>query len=111
MVWKRGGEGKPTWYLRANHGGGYSYRLCKYTPGVNVTEACFQQTHGAPLPLSLSFYLPTLTTSLPSNQPLTTSLPSNEPLTTSLPSNQTMEGLLLTGRMNSRFCNRSVLYD
>ena len=22
---------------------GYSYRLCKYEPGVNVTEACFQQ--------------------------------------------------------------------
>ena len=44
VVWKCGGEGKPTWYVRANHGGGYSYRLCKYEPGVNVTEACFQQT-------------------------------------------------------------------
>ena len=33
-----------TGYVRANHGGGYSYRLCKYTPGVNVTEACFKQT-------------------------------------------------------------------
>jgi len=44
VVWKRGGVGKPTWYLRANHGGGYSYRLCKYAAGVNVTEECFQQT-------------------------------------------------------------------
>ena len=43
-VWKRGSAVKPTWYVRANHGGGYSYRLCKYKPGVNVTEACFQQT-------------------------------------------------------------------
>jgi len=43
IQWQRGGVGKPTWYVRANHGGGYSYRLCKYQPGVNVTEACFQQ--------------------------------------------------------------------
>ena len=43
VTWKRGGLAKPTWYIRANHGGGYSYRLCKYTPGVNVTEACFQK--------------------------------------------------------------------
>ena len=25
-------------------GGGYSYRLCKQTPGKNLTEECFQQT-------------------------------------------------------------------
>ena len=44
VVWRRGGVAKPTWFIRANHGGGYSYRLCKYTPGVNVTEECFQKT-------------------------------------------------------------------
>lgn len=49
-VWRRGSVQRPTWYIRANHGGGYSYRLCKYTPGVNVTEKCFQQTPLAFLP-------------------------------------------------------------
>lgn len=29
------------WTLQANHGGGYSYRLCPL--GENLTEACFQQ--------------------------------------------------------------------
>ena len=33
------------WANNANHGGGYSYRLCKSTPGANVTEACFQKGH------------------------------------------------------------------
>eukprot|EP00662_Eupelagonemidae_sp_cell21_P051422 gene51422-49042_t len=30
------------WRLAANHGGGYSYRLCK--AGGPVSEACFQRT-------------------------------------------------------------------
>jgi hypothetical protein len=30
------------WAITANHGGGYSYRLCKL--GKNVSEACFQRT-------------------------------------------------------------------
>ena len=41
---------KPTWYIRATHGGGYRYRLYEYTPGVNVTEPCFQQNPLAFLP-------------------------------------------------------------
>jgi hypothetical protein len=32
------------WIQPCSHGGGYSYRLCKYERGVNMTEACFQQT-------------------------------------------------------------------
>jgi hypothetical protein len=29
------------WSLRANHGGGYQFRLCLL--GAELTEACFQQ--------------------------------------------------------------------
>ena len=38
-----------SWSIYANHGGGYSYRLCKMTPGGEPTEACFQRT---PLPFA-----------------------------------------------------------
>ena len=31
------------WSIYANHGGGYSYRLCKKVKGKEVTEECFQQ--------------------------------------------------------------------
>jgi len=44
--WARGEKAKVGWGIRANHGGGYSYRLCKVGqdgPG-GVTEECFQQT-------------------------------------------------------------------
>ena len=39
-----GGTMEVTWQIRNNHGGGYSYRLCK-TPDnfTDLTEACFQQ--------------------------------------------------------------------
>ena len=76
VKWQRGGVAKPTWYIRANHGGGtsvplltrvhsdffgvtgarlltpilpaagYSYRLCKYQPGVQLTE----ESPTSPLP-------------------------------------------------------------
>ena len=42
--WQSGGTAKVGWGLKANHGGGYSYRLCpvgKGGPG-DVTEDCFQ---------------------------------------------------------------------
>jgi len=42
-VWKAGSVVEAGFGIWANHGGGYSYRLCKNTPGT-VTEACFQQT-------------------------------------------------------------------
>jgi hypothetical protein len=29
--------------IRANHGGGWQYRLCPYNPKANLTEACFQE--------------------------------------------------------------------
>jgi hypothetical protein len=34
-----------SWSIYANHGGGYSYRLCKSNTGdgTDVTEACFQE--------------------------------------------------------------------
>jgi hypothetical protein len=44
-TWTRGSVVDASWALYANHGGGYSYRLCKKSSdGSPVTEACFQQT-------------------------------------------------------------------
>eukprot|EP00912_Choanoflagellata_sp_UC4_P000986 UC4_evm8s607 len=42
-VWKRGSQAQVSWAISANHGGGYSYRLCKNIKG-KVNEACFQAT-------------------------------------------------------------------
>jgi hypothetical protein len=52
-VWARGTTQEVAWAAMANHGGGYSWRLCKNVPG-GVNEACFQQV----LPLSLYLYQP-----------------------------------------------------
>ena len=41
-VWTRGSEVEVAWAISANHGGGYSYRLCRNDG--NVTEECFQRT-------------------------------------------------------------------
>lgn len=41
--WVKGRFERVAWAISANHGGGYSYRLCK-ADTVNITEACFQQT-------------------------------------------------------------------
>lgn len=41
VVWKRGGIGTTAWYIRANHGGGYSYRLCPL--GQTLDEKCFNK--------------------------------------------------------------------
>ena len=46
VEWAPGAVVKVAFGIWANHGGGYSYRLCRNEPG-QVTEACFQQT---PLP-------------------------------------------------------------
>jgi len=43
-TWARGATVRVAWGMWANHGGGYSWRLCRNEPGVRVTEACFQQT-------------------------------------------------------------------
>lgn len=40
-TWHRGKPTAVAWAVSANHGGGYSYRLCKNDG--NVTEACFQE--------------------------------------------------------------------
>lgn len=40
-VWRRGTEEEVAWAVNANHGGGYSYRLCKSSE--TVTEECFQR--------------------------------------------------------------------
>ena len=40
-VWKAGSVVETMWSLRANHGGGYSYRLC--SAHEEATEACFQR--------------------------------------------------------------------
>lgn len=45
-VWTVGGVQKVAWGLAVNHGGGYSYRLCR-RPGnasTPLTEECFQKT-------------------------------------------------------------------
>merc|ERR1719221_594864 len=44
--WERGSVVEAIWGLEANHGGGYSYRLCKRPASGNMmelTEECFQQ--------------------------------------------------------------------
>merc|ERR1712125_125159 len=38
--WKAGGTAQVGWGLSAQHGGGYSYRLCP--KGSKITEECFQ---------------------------------------------------------------------
>jgi len=40
--WRRGGVEQVGWGIIANHGGGYSYRLCP--AGEEPTEECFQRT-------------------------------------------------------------------
>ena len=40
-TWEAGGTAEVAWGIQANHGGGYSYRLCKASEGL--TEACFQR--------------------------------------------------------------------
>lgn len=42
VVWKMGASVETKWAVRANHGGGYLYRLCK--ADAALTEECFQQT-------------------------------------------------------------------
>ena len=41
-VWKAGGVGTTGWYIRANHGGGYQFRLCPR--GETLDEECFRKT-------------------------------------------------------------------
>lgn len=40
VTWKAGTDVEVSWTLQANHGGGYSYRLCPADKAL--TEACFQ---------------------------------------------------------------------
>jgi hypothetical protein len=44
--WEPGATIEVGWSVSANHGGGYSYRLCKIPEGgkMALTEECFQQT-------------------------------------------------------------------
>lgn len=41
-IWTAGELAEVSWTVRANHGGGYQYRLCP--KGDALTEACFQRT-------------------------------------------------------------------
>jgi len=41
-VWKAGSVVETLWSIRANHGGGYQYRLCPL--GSALTEECFKKT-------------------------------------------------------------------
>ena len=43
-TWKIGSAVDVEWSIYANHGGGYSYRLCKKVQGKDATEECFQRT-------------------------------------------------------------------
>lgn len=47
VVWKIGGRAHVKWSVRANHGGGYQYRLCPANETLN--EECFQK---APMPFA-----------------------------------------------------------
>eukprot|EP00937_MAST-01D_sp_MAST-1D-sp2_P006255 g6255.t1 len=51
-VWRRGSIATTKWSIRANHGGGYQYRLCKADRAL--TEACFQET---PLPFATGVHM------------------------------------------------------
>lgn len=42
QFWSRGTEVEVAWAISANHGGGYSYRLCR--SDGNVSEECFQSS-------------------------------------------------------------------
>merc|ERR1712048_1369639 len=43
--WQRGKTAEVSWGFAANHGGGYSYRLCpKPKNNMDLTEECFQQS-------------------------------------------------------------------
>eukprot|EP00658_Telonema_sp_P-2_P085549 TRINITY_DN977_c0_g2_i1.p1 TRINITY_DN977_c0_g2~~TRINITY_DN977_c0_g2_i1.p1 ORF type:complete len:373 (+),score=31.12 TRINITY_DN977_c0_g2_i1:132-1250(+) len=50
--WKAGSEVETVWGLRANHGGGFQWRLCPLS--ANLTEECFQRM---PLPFVGRQYL------------------------------------------------------
>ena len=41
-VWKAGATAEVAWSIAAQHGGGYSYRLCPKKDGQVLTEECFQ---------------------------------------------------------------------
>jgi len=41
QYWGRGSAAEVAWAITANHGGGYSYRLCRSSD--NITEECFQR--------------------------------------------------------------------
>lgn len=41
-IWQLGSTVEVAWAIAANHGGGYSYRLCKKSDGIS--EECFQRT-------------------------------------------------------------------
>jgi hypothetical protein len=51
VVWTVGTDVEAKWSLRADHGGGYAYRLCPLNRSDphHITEACFQQH---PLPFA-----------------------------------------------------------
>jgi len=46
-TWSRGRRATVTWASRAQHGGGYAYRLCKIPQGgiSEINEKCFQSGH------------------------------------------------------------------
>lgn len=52
IVWKIGTNVTTKWSIRANHGGGYQYRICPASEPL--TEACFQRT---PLPFASNVHL------------------------------------------------------
>ena len=41
-VWRSGGSAEVAWAIAAQHGGGYSYRICPKKAGQVLSEECFQ---------------------------------------------------------------------
>lgn len=52
IVWKAGSEVETKWSIRANHGGGYQYRLCPASE--KLTEECFFKT---PVPFAKKTFI------------------------------------------------------
>ena len=54
-VWQAGSVVEALWSVRANHGGGWQFRLCPF--GSVLTEDCFQQTFVLSFSFSISISL------------------------------------------------------
>ena len=72
--WRRGSTQEVAWANNANHGGGYSWRLCKPTAAASsggVSEECFQRGHLAFDPANKTSVLQWTQTTMGNNRTIT----------------------------------------